>query len=70
MSQPEELKLIKEVAQTEGIFLDPVYTAKAFYGMVEELKRDPKCFGERVIFIHTGGIFGLFSKADELEPLL
>jgi D-cysteine desulfhydrase len=70
LSQPDELKLIKEVAQTEGIFLDPVYTGKAFYGMVEELKEDPKCFGERVIFIHTGGIFGLFSHAHELAPLL
>lgn len=70
LSQTEELKLVKEVAQTEGIFLDPVYTGKAFYGMVEELKQDPKCFGERVIFIHTGGIFGLFPQAAELTPLL
>ncbi len=36
LSQPEELKLLREVALTEGIFLDPVYTGKAFYGMVEE----------------------------------
>jgi D-cysteine desulfhydrase len=70
LSQPAELKLIKEVAQTEGIFLDPVYTGKAFFGMVEELKRDPKCFGERIIFIHTGGIFGLFQMAEELASLL
>jgi D-cysteine desulfhydrase len=70
LSHPDELALIKEVAQTEGIFLDPVYTGKAFFGMVQELKRDSKCFGERIIFIHTGGIFGLFPKAGELEPLL
>jgi D-cysteine desulfhydrase len=38
--------------------------------MLQELKRDPKCFGERIIFIHTGGIFGLFPKAREIEPLL
>ena len=70
LSQSEEMELIRDVARTEGIFLDPVYPGKSFYGMVEELKRDPKCFGERVIFIHTGGIFGLFPKADELAPLL
>ncbi len=70
LSLPAELALINEVAQTEGIFLDPVYTGKAFFGMVEELKRDSKCFGERIIFIHTGGIFGLFPKAEELEALL
>jgi D-cysteine desulfhydrase len=69
-SRPEELKMINEVAQTEGILLDPVYTGKAFYGMVEELKRDPKCFGERIIFIHTGGIFSLFQRASELEAIL
>ena len=70
LSRPEELSMICDFARTEGIFLDPVYTGKAFFGMVQELKRDPKCFGERIIFIHTGGIFGLFPKAREIEPLL
>jgi len=70
LSRPEELSVICDLARTEGIFLDPVYTGKAFFGMIQELKRDPKCFGERIIFIHTGGIFGLFPKAREIEPLL
>lgn len=70
LSQTEELELISEVARTEGIFLDPVYTGKAFFGMIEELKRDPKCFGERIIFLHTGGLFGLFPKAAQLRSLL
>jgi D-cysteine desulfhydrase len=58
------------VARTEGIFLDPVYTGKAFYGMVQELKRDPRCFGERIVFVHTGGIFSLFSMASEIEEVM
>jgi D-cysteine desulfhydrase len=70
LSRPEELALLCEVARTEGIFLDPVYTGKAFFGMVRELKRSAGCFGERIIFIHTGGIFGLFPKVSEFEPLL
>ena len=70
LSRPEELSVICDLARTEGIFLDPVYTGKAFFGMIQELKRDPKCFGDRIIFIHTGGIFGLFPKAREIEPLL
>ena len=70
ISRPEELALLCDLARSEGIFLDPVYTGKAFYGMVRELERDPKCFGERIIFIHTGGIFSLFSKAGEIEPFL
>ena len=70
LSQTEELELICDVARTEGIFLDPVYTGKAFFGMIQELKRDPECFGERIIFLHTGGIFGLFPEAAQIRPLL
>ena len=70
LSQPPELELLNETARTEGIFLDPVYTGKAFLGMVQELKNNPTCFGERVIFIHTGGIFGLFPIAEQIQPLL
>lgn len=70
LSSPGELRLIAEVARREGLFLDPVYTGKAFYGMLEELKHDPRCFGERIIFIHTGGLFGLFPQADAMTPLL
>jgi D-cysteine desulfhydrase len=69
LSRPEELSLIREVARTEGLFLDPVYTGKAFFGMVKELERYPRRFGERVVFIHTGGIFGLLAKAEELAAL-
>ena len=61
LSRSEELMLLCEVAREEGIFLDPVYTGKAFFGMVQELKRDPRCFGDRIIFIHTGGTPQIFS---------
>ena len=70
LSRPEELVLLCDLARTEGIFLDPVYTGKAFHGMVRELERSPEAFRERVIFIHTGGIFSLFAIAAEIEPLL
>jgi D-cysteine desulfhydrase len=69
-SRPEELELIAQIARSEGIFLDPVYTGKAFYGMVSELKKSPGALGERIVFVHTGGLFGLFPKAGELAPLL
>lgn len=59
-SRPEELALVRELARREGLLVDPVYTGKAFYGMTRELERDPRRFGERVVFLHTGGAFGLF----------
>ncbi|MEM9493998.1 MAG: pyridoxal-phosphate dependent enzyme, partial [Myxococcota bacterium] len=69
-SQPAELEVLRDLARREAIVLDPVYTGKAFYGLVEELRRDPTRFGQRVVFVHTGGIFGLFPAADKLAPLL
>ena len=54
LSQPEEMSLIIKIGCREGLFLDPVYTGKAFYGMIHEHKHDPQGFGERIIFIHTG----------------
>jgi D-cysteine desulfhydrase len=69
-SRPEELECIIQVARSEGILLDPVYTGKAFFGMIHELEKNPYALGERIVFIHTGGMFGLFPKATELEPLL
>lgn len=69
-SRPEELQTIRDVARAEGLILDPVYTGKAFHGMQKELERDKNAFGPRLCFIHTGGIYGLFPKAKELEPLL
>ena len=69
-SRPEELRRIIEVARAEALVLDPVYTGKAFFGLTQELKKDRAAFGPRVVFIHTGGIYGLFPKAAELAPLL
>jgi D-cysteine desulfhydrase len=55
-TSPDLMQLIGDVARTEGIILDPVYTGKAFLGMTREIHK----LGKRVIFLHTGGIFGLF----------
>ncbi len=69
-SRPEELATIRDLCRRDGLVLDPVYTGKAFHGVVTELARDPRRFGDRIVFVHTGGIFGLFSAAEELAPLL
>jgi D-cysteine desulfhydrase len=69
-SRPEELATIRDLCRRDGVVLDPVYTGKAFHGIVTELARDRACFGERIVFVHTGGIFGLFPAAEQLAPLL
>lgn len=68
-SQPEELGCLRDMAQRDAIIFDPVYTGKAFYGVVSELAKDPSRFGKRVVFVHTGGIFGLFPAARLFDKL-
>lgn len=69
-SRPEELATIRDVCRADGIVLDPVYTGKAFHGLVSELRADPTRFGSAVAFLHTGGIFGLFAATDALAGAL
>lgn len=51
-------EIIKEVAISDGIFLDPIYNAKAFGGMVDFLK-DKKNY-KKVLYINTGGLPNIF----------
>lgn len=50
---------ISRLAKSEGIFLDPVYTAKAFDGLLT-LAGSKELYG-RVLFWHTGGTPALFA---------
>jgi len=70
LSQAQELEAIRDLARLEGVVLDPVYTGKAYYAMISELEKNPQCFGSRIIFLHTGGLFGLFSIADQMAEFL
>jgi len=63
-SRPEELVTIRDVCRANGVVLDPVYTGKAFHGMLTELARDPKRFGASIAFLHTGGMFGGFASPE------
>lgn len=58
ISRYEEIEFIKHLAQLEGIILDPVYTGKAMYGLVQEIKKGTFDEHNNILFIHTGGIFG------------
>ena len=49
------------MARREGIFLDPVYTGKAFAGLLELAEEGSFGEEERVLFLHSGGAGGLFA---------
>ena len=58
---------VRLLAETEGLFLDPVYTGKAFAGLVQMLTDGTVQPGENVLFLHSGGAGGLFAVEMEDE---
>ena len=67
-ADPEVFEFIKQLAAMEGILLDPVYTGKAFYGLVKDIKQGKYARGDNsdIVFVHTGGLFGLFAQQQNL----
>lgn len=59
----EKLGLIKRFAASTGILLDPAYTGKAFTAYYEHFLLKNR--GMKNIFIHTGGIYGIFGRRKE-----
>ena len=59
-------EVIAELARVEGLVLDPVYTGKGFKGLIEDIECGFYDDVDDIVFIHTGGVFGIFSHADPL----
>jgi 1-aminocyclopropane-1-carboxylate deaminase/D-cysteine desulfhydrase-like pyridoxal-dependent ACC family enzyme len=64
------LAAIRLVARTEGIILEPTYTAKAMAGLVDHVRRGVIGRDETVVFVHTGGLPALFAYNAELAAAL
>lgn len=54
----ELLEFIQDFYKKSGLKLDPIYTGKAMYGMVNELKKS-NYDNSNVLFVHTGGLQGV-----------
>ncbi len=63
----EVFDCIAELARLEGLVLDPTYTGKAFYGLLQETREGRFRDHEDIVFIHTGGIFGLFPQRQQFN---
>lgn len=62
-----EINAISELARNEGVLLDPVYTARAFYGMLNYLNEKRIPANSNILFWHTGGLPAIFKYAKELK---
>ncbi len=66
----DDLRFYAAIAREDGLLLDPVYTGKAFKGMLAELSRDPTRFGSRILFLMSGGAFGTFAFHEQYARAL
>jgi len=71
ISTEDELLCVKNVAEATGVILDPVYSGKALYHFMLDLENNPeKWEGKRVLFLHTGGLLGMYDKEEQLMGLV
>lgn len=62
----EGIEALRLMAHTEGILLDPSYSAKALAGLVDLIRTGKIESDATVVFLHTGGTPALFAYAEEL----
>jgi D-cysteine desulfhydrase family pyridoxal phosphate-dependent enzyme len=63
---PATREAIRLMAESEGVLLDPVYTGKAFAGLIGLAREGRLRGGSNVIFLHTGGAPALFGYRQAL----
>jgi D-cysteine desulfhydrase len=55
------VEAVQLLARTEAILLDPVYTGKVMAGLIGLARAGALGAGQRVLFLHTGGMPSLFA---------
>lgn len=63
---PNEKQAIKMLAASEGVLLDPVYTGRAFGGLIDLMRKKYFKPGANILFIHTGGTPATFCYSGDL----
>ena len=61
------LDAVRMMARTEGLLLDPVYSGKAFAGVLAAVRCGAYKSGNAVLFLMTGGLPGLFAYQPAFE---
>jgi len=61
------LEAIKIFAETEGVLLDPVYSGKGGAGLIDLCRKGFFKEGEKVVFLHTGGVISLTGYLEDFQ---
>lgn len=62
-------KALRLFARLEGQVVDPAYTAKVFSCVIERCSELQIKKGSKILFVHSGGLAGLFGYQDELMKI-
>ena len=65
----EATEAIKLLARKEGILVDPVYSGKAFAGLISDVRSGRVPAGSDVLFLHTGGATVFFAEKEIIGDL-
>jgi len=65
-TKADAAEALRLVAETEGIFLDPVYTGRVMAALVDQVRSGRILPEDDVVFYHSGGIPEIFSHGDKL----
>lgn len=60
------IKFINDFSKKTGILLDPVYTGKAVFGVIDLIRNNYFPEKSKIVFIHTGGLQGISGMNKEL----
>ncbi|MFY0727170.1 D-cysteine desulfhydrase family protein [Pseudomonas sp. NFX15] len=63
------LEAVRLMARCEGLLLDPVYSGKAFAGLLADLRQGRYSSGDNVLFIMTGGVPGLYAYRETFAEI-
>lgn len=64
----QTIDAVKALAATEGVLVDPVYSGKAFAGLLEMHRRGDLVACRNVVFVHTGGLASMPVYAKAFAP--
>ena len=58
---------VRLMARAEGLLIDPVYSGKAFAGLLADLRQGRFRDGDNVLFVMTGGTPGLYAYRETFQ---
>lgn len=61
-TKPPLIEFIRGFCSTTGLLIEPVYTGKVFYALMDLIEKDYFESGEKILIIHTGGLTGFLGN--------